>query len=219
MKTNNDTINAIQTMVDSAVNKAGYDKTRNAVILARNANNTYKIKMDGIEYDNVICYGAGVFTSGEVAKVFIPNGQASQMYILAINPYPVGSIYQTTDGDFEPSIVWGGKWERIKGKVLVGVDENDIDFSTSENEGGKKERELTASIGSPSGDAARLGFCAKPPSAFQSSHQPTYRVGGAFLGSGGGWSHGTFVTEHGVDSALTNFMPPYITVYMWKRIA
>jgi microcystin-dependent protein len=95
MKTKNDTLKAIQTMVDNAVNKAGYDKTRNAVVIARNANNTYKIKMDGIEYDNVVCYGTGVLRAGEVAKVFIPNGQASQMYILAIsppNPYILGEI-------------------------------------------------------------------------------------------------------------------------------
>lgn len=82
MKTNNDTLNAIQTMVDSAVNKAGYDKTRNAVVIARNANNTYKIKMDGIEYDNVVFYGSGEAQVNEVVKVVIPNNQASQMYVM-----------------------------------------------------------------------------------------------------------------------------------------
>lgn len=85
MKTKNDTLNAIQTMVDSAVSKAGYDKTRNAVILARNTNNTYKIKMDGIEYDNVVCYGGYTPIISQIVKVVIPNNQASQMYILPLN--------------------------------------------------------------------------------------------------------------------------------------
>lgn len=101
MKTKNDTLNAIQTMVDSAVNKAGYDKTRNAVVIARNANNTYKIKMDGIEYDNVVFYGSGEAQVNEVVKVVIPNNQASQMYvmgkggnggIIASDSNPIGSV-------------------------------------------------------------------------------------------------------------------------------
>lgn len=82
MKTKNDTLNAIQTMVNSAVEQAGYDKTRNAVIIARNSNNTYNIKMDGIEYDNVVFYGSGEAQVNEVVKVVIPNNQASQMYVM-----------------------------------------------------------------------------------------------------------------------------------------
>ena len=82
MKTKNDTLNAIQTMVDSAMSRAGYDKTRNAVVIARNTNNTYKIKMDGIEYDNVVFYGSGEAQVNEVVKVVIPNNQASQMYVM-----------------------------------------------------------------------------------------------------------------------------------------
>lgn len=82
MKTKNDTLNAIQTMVNSAIEQAGYDKTRNAVIIARNSNNTYNIKMDGIEYDNVVFYGSGEVQVNEVVKVVIPNNQASQMYIM-----------------------------------------------------------------------------------------------------------------------------------------
>lgn len=82
MKTKNDTINAIQTMVDSAVNKAGYDKTRNAMVIARNSNNTYEIEMDSIRYSNVVLYGSGVLQTNEIVKVVIPNNQASQMYIL-----------------------------------------------------------------------------------------------------------------------------------------
>lgn len=98
MKTKNDTLNAIQTMVNSAVEQAGYDKTRNAVIIARNSNNTYNIKMDGIEYDNVVFYGSGEAQVNEVVKVVIPNNQASQMYVMgkggviASDSNPIGSV-------------------------------------------------------------------------------------------------------------------------------
>lgn len=38
--------------------------------------------------------------------------------------YPVGSIYITTDKDFDPGDAFGGTWSRIaKGKALVGVNE------------------------------------------------------------------------------------------------
>lgn len=78
----NDIINAIETIVDNAISKAGFDRTRSAIVVGANANNTYKIKMDGIEYNNVVTYGNGALAVGAVVKVIIPNGQASQMFIL-----------------------------------------------------------------------------------------------------------------------------------------
>ena len=52
--------------------------------------------------------------------------------------YPVGTVYETFDNSFYPSTNWGGTWERIKGKVLVGVDEDDTDFASAGLEGGSK---------------------------------------------------------------------------------
>lgn len=59
--------------------------------------------------------------------------------------YPIGSIYETEDSEFNPNVLWGGTWERIKGRVLVGVDENDADFDTSGKTGGEKTHILTTS--------------------------------------------------------------------------
>lgn len=57
--------------------------------------------------------------------------------------YPVGSIYETMDSSFNPSESFGGTWERIKGKVLVGVDESDSTFESSKLIGGEKSHTLT----------------------------------------------------------------------------
>lgn len=57
--------------------------------------------------------------------------------------YPVGSIYETMDSSFNPSKSFGGTWERIKGKVLVGVDESDSTFRSSKLTGGEKSHTLT----------------------------------------------------------------------------
>lgn len=46
-----------------------------------------------------------------------------------IATYPIGSIIQTTDADFSPAKEYGGVWERFaKGRVIVGFDEDDVDF-------------------------------------------------------------------------------------------
>lgn len=57
--------------------------------------------------------------------------------------YPIGSIFQTTNADINPTDLFGGTWKRIKGKVLVGVDEDDEDFKISQIEIGEKEHTLT----------------------------------------------------------------------------
>lgn len=35
--------------------------------------------------------------------------------------YPIGSVYQTLDSTFNPSVRWGGTWSRLQGAFLVGA--------------------------------------------------------------------------------------------------
>ena len=57
--------------------------------------------------------------------------------------YPIGSIYITTNND-NPNEIIGGAWEGYsKGKLLVGVDENDINFNNVNKTGGSKTTTLT----------------------------------------------------------------------------
>ena len=35
--------------------------------------------------------------------------------------YPVGSIYETESSSFNPNNSFGGTWQRIQGKMLVGM--------------------------------------------------------------------------------------------------
>jgi microcystin-dependent protein len=58
--------------------------------------------------------------------------------------YPIGIIYESDDPT-EPAIVFGrGTWERMKGVILVGVDEGDTDFNAAGKTGGEKNHVLTA---------------------------------------------------------------------------
>lgn len=57
--------------------------------------------------------------------------------------FTVGSTYITQE-NINPSEFLGfGTWERVKGRVLVGLDENDTDFNTIGKIGGEKTHKLT----------------------------------------------------------------------------
>ena len=57
--------------------------------------------------------------------------------------YPVGSIIYNVSSDFDPNTVYGGTWEKIKGKMVIGYDESDDDFKTLGKTGGSKTHTQT----------------------------------------------------------------------------
>lgn len=120
--------------------------------------------------------------------------------------YPVGSIIENANAGFNPNTVFSGTtWERIKGKVLVGVDEDDDDFKTSGKTGGEKTHKLTI---------------AEMPShqhSLTSVSEKSYLVPqGNYYGVRGQDIRNTDKT--GGDGAHNN-LQPYETVYIWKRTA
>ena len=127
--------------------------------------------------------------------------------------YPVGSIYITANAT-NPSVLFGGTWEQLKGKFLVGVDSSDTDFETSGKTGGEKTHILKVDempshnhflYGSPYGSADWVegGVQRVKYDVNQKTASNTYPIG-PVLDTGGSKAH--------------NNLPPYMTVYMWKRI-
>lgn len=120
--------------------------------------------------------------------------------------YPVGSIYMSTE-NLELNTFLGGIWERIKGKVLVGVDENDEDFSNGKT-GGEKAHTLTIDEMPNHNHSLGLNKGSNPSvsgtgtSGFLWGDIAVGKISGS---AGGNKSH--------------NNLPPYATVYIWKRIA
>lgn len=57
--------------------------------------------------------------------------------------FPIGSTYITQTNTNPSTILGFGTWERVKGKVLVGLDEDDANFNTIGKTGGETEHVLT----------------------------------------------------------------------------
>lgn len=125
--------------------------------------------------------------------------------------YPVGSVYETMDSSFDPNKKWGGTWERIKGKVLVGVDEDDDDFNTSEKIGGEKAHTLVVNE-LPS--HTHTNYAKRTNITINNSgntHVTCHR-------SNSGATVGNNIGSTGEGVAHNN-LQPYITCYIWKRTA
>lgn len=129
--------------------------------------------------------------------------------------YPVGSIYMTMI-DMDPSTLFGGEWTRVaQGRTLVGVDEEDADFAHAEMEGGEKKVALTEAQNGPHTHMQKYGTSAVTGGTDITGNMTTSSVGwraGQIVNTG-------YYTNASGDGAPHENMPPYITCYIWQRIA
>lgn len=120
------------------------------------------------------------------------------------NIYPIGSIFISTNTT-NPSTYFGGKWERIKGRFLLAADDSNY------------------KIGAVGGEAAHILTINEIPAHGHSQVGSILNNSGPYNVPlrGKGWS----ASSTGVNTINTgggqehNNMPPYLVVYMWKRIS
>lgn len=126
---------------------------------------------------------------------------------IKLAPYPVGSIYISTNST-SPAELFSGTWERLKDRFLLATGD-------------------TYEAGSTGGEAQHTLTVEEMP-----SHQHGLRdvlintTLGTWIHVGAGDSIISYSTEilanrtnsTGGNKAHNN-LPPYLTVYMWKRIA
>lgn len=129
----------------------------------------------------------------------------------ATNPYPVGAIYMSVEST-NPSTLFGGTWQQIQDTFLLAAGPNHAAGST----GGAETVKLSSSqipdhthkiYGNPgsSGGTPAQGIMVTPES------------GDLFAWSN--YQQETYETSHVGASAAHNNMPPFLTVYMWKRVS
>ena len=120
--------------------------------------------------------------------------------------YPVGSVYINASVSTNPDTLLGfGTWAAFgAGRVLVGLDADDVDFDTVEETGGAKTHTLTVDE-MPSHTHTYNGNFSSASLQF-GNPQDDFGGGANSTGAtGGGQPH--------------NNLQPYIVVYMWKRTA
>lgn len=115
--------------------------------------------------------------------------------------YPVGSIYISTVST-SPASLFGGTWEQLKDRFLLGAGD-------------------TYSAGSTGGEAAHTLTISEMPS-HQHDWQSHYTAKGGTTQYSTNWTSQaatTGNTTHTGGGEAHNNMPPYLAVYMWKRVA
>ena len=121
--------------------------------------------------------------------------------------YPVGSIYMSVNST-SPNSLFGGTWARFaNGRCLVGVNESDTDFSSAQKTGGEKEHSLTIDEMPSHNHKIKLYESSVDTNVgnIMRSKSTTSTVNGVSERTGGNSAH--------------NNLQPYITVYIWRRIA
>lgn len=124
--------------------------------------------------------------------------------------FPVGSTY-ITQTDTNPNTILGfGTWQRFKGLVSLGLDENDDTLNTIGNTGGEKKHLLTTNE-MPSHQHIINYDARQDASSFANSNSLGFVLGGT-------------VREENIKTTLVggsqshNNMQPYEVVgYMWIR--
>ena len=142
----------------------------------------------------------------------LKNADNSDNIMLA--NYPVGSIYMSVNPT-NPTNLFGGTWVAWgAGRVPVGVNETDSDFSAVEKTGGEDTHTLTVSEmpthlhTMDSAVSIKDSIVSNDTGLYQGSGAITFTTIGKVV-----------KTDTAGEGSTHNNLQPYITCYMWKRTA
>jgi hypothetical protein len=156
---------------------------------------------------------AGTNTTQVATTAFVETATSAANIADAV--YPVGAIFTTVtayaDSAAVVTAIGGNTWTVFgAGKVLVGLDSSDTDFDTIEETGGSKTDSHTLTI-------------AEMPAHTHTTVNSNSDSGAGKPATGGDATEGSGVhtsdSTGGGGSHTHDIVQPYITVYMWKRIA
>lgn len=120
--------------------------------------------------------------------------------------YPIGSIYMSVNNS-NPSFLFGGVWEQLKDRFLLGTG----DTYQNGTVGGENTHTLT--INEMPNHCHQNNRCQNGVFNYDSADKKN----AAANADATWWSFGSTTAVGG--SQPHNNMPPYLTVYMWKRVA
>lgn len=154
------------------------------------------------------------FVNGNAPNLSAPNLNNMQIELMKL-VFPIGSTYITQEETNPSTILNFGTWERVKGKVLVGLDEDDTAFNIIGKTGGEKTHTLTVS------EIPVHKHKLKTSTSSSSSGTGNFQ-----LLKEEGWAvspiheiNGTETTSVGGDQSHNNLQPYRVVGYMWIRTA
>lgn len=144
--------------------------------------------------------------SSDVIPVVDTGTKKMKLSTLLSLVFPIGSTYVTQTNTNPSTILGFGTWERLKGKVCLGLDEDDTNMNAIGKTGGEKTHVLT------------INEMPSHKHTFSKTYYALVPGGGSQeFGSGGGRSLDIQMNNAGGGKAHNN-MPPYqIVGYMWIR--
>ena len=132
--------------------------------------------------------------------------------------YPVGAIYISTNNT-NPETIWGGEWQQIKDRFLLAAGSTYSAGST----GGETKHKLTAKeLPQMSGTISTHGvYSGTPIAAVSGVFSATHKCSGKYMNgtASGHDSIDTIAYSNGGEDVAHNNMPPYLVVYVWKRVS
>lgn len=133
--------------------------------------------------------------------------------------YPVGSIYVSMS-DTNPRLLFGGTWEQICGRFLLSAGANAANTTTAF--GNLTANSINRSVGEMGGEAKHTLTIDEMPVHDHGGVRRNAvgdKPGSSSTGSSSGSGDTTNETNNKGRGQSHNNMPPYLVVYMWKRVA
>ena len=216
---------ANKTTVDSALSSTSTNPVQNKVIKTELGK---KLSLSGGTMTGALTTKGIKLTSGTDYGTTLPSSPATnQLFFQTVgtnfvldNVYPVGSIYMNVNST-NPGTLFGGTWEQIQGKFLLGMSSS----YPAGSQGGEATHTLTESEMPSHNGHLSAGIAGTAPyekgnyKGFLNSSTMT-----AYGDIGRGWNVYSGNEMHPASEAAGggqphNNMPPYLAVYIWKRTA
>lgn len=202
---------------DSALSSTSTNPVQNKVIKTELGK---KLSRSGGTMKGLLTTKGIKLTSGTDYGDTLPSDpQTNQLFFQTIgsnfvldNVYPVGSIYMSVNAS-NPGTLFGGTWEQIQGKFLLGMSSS----YPAGSSGGEASHTLTISeMPSHKHVATRARDANDIPDNYGGSSAAYGFVAGDSSNGNAGHVYNTSATGGGQPH---NNMPPYLAVYIWKRTA
>ena len=217
---------ANKTVVDTALSSTSTNPVQNKVV---NSELGKKLSLSGGTMTGALTTKGIKLTSGTDYGATLPSNPATNQLFFQTagtnfvldNVYPIGSIYMNVNST-NPGTLFGGTWEQIQGRFLLGMSSS----YPAGSQGGEASHTLTTAEmpsheHNPANEAGYSGFITNSQKAFSIGDMGSQSGSGRyypFASAEFDISRNTLTGTTGGGKSHNN-MPPYLSIYIWKRTA